>query len=517
MTLKRLAILITILLSAGPAFAVDRVRTTNGVVEGRGVQRSGVRIFRGIPFAQPPVGELRWREPQPLQNWKGVKQAVDFGPRCMQAPIFDDMRFRSNGMSEDCLYLNVWTPARSDRQRLPVLVYFYGGGFVTGDSSEPRYDGESMARKGIVVVTVNYRLGVFGFMAHPELTKEASYKASGNYGLLDQNAALRWVQQNITNFGGDPKRVTIGGESAGSVSVSAQMASPLSKNLIAGAIGESGAITGTLSAVPLAKGEEAGSNFTASLGLQSLAALRAVAAQELLEPASKGGWASIGRFPIVTDGYFFPVNPATLYGEGRQARVPLLAGWNSEEVGWQALLGREEATPENYRKALEKLYGARAEEALKHYPGATREEVIQSATDLASDRFIAYSTWNWIELHGKTSGARVYRYLYARPRPAARAGGPPPARGAVHSAEIEYALGNLAVNDVYAWTDDDYRVSATMQDYFANFIKKADPNGPGLPEWPVARVMRLDVQSRAESDTTRARYLFLDKFLSPLP
>ena len=295
------------------------------------------------------------------------------------------------------------------------------------------------------------------------------------------------------------------------------MASPLSKKLIAGAIGESGAITGTLSAVPLAKAEEEGSKFAASLGAQSIAALRAMPAQQILEPASKGGWASIGRFPIVTDGYFFPANPAALYAEGRQAHVPLLAGWNSEESGWQALLGREEPTPENYRKVLEKLYGARADEALKLYPATTRAEVIQSATDMAGDRFIAYSTWKWAELHGKTSGARVYRYFYTRPRPAARAGGSPPARGATHSAEIEYALGNLAVNDVYAWTDDDYRVSATMQDYFANFIKKADPNGPGLPEWPVTRVMRIDVQSRAEPDTTRARYLFLDQFLKPNP
>jgi para-nitrobenzyl esterase len=513
MTIKRLAFLVAILLSAVPAFAVDQVRTANGVVEGRGVQRSGVRIFRGIPFAQPPVGKLRWREPQPLQNWKGARQAVDFGPRCMQAPIFDDMRFRSNGMSEDCLYLNVWTPAKSNRERLPVLVYFYGGGFVSGDSSEPRYDGESMATKGIVVVTVNYRLGVFGFMAHPELTRESPHKASGNCGLLDQNAALRWVQQNIASFGGDPKRVTIGGESAGSVSVSAQMASPLSKKLIAGAIGESGAITGTLSAIPLVKAEEQGSKFGASLGAHSIAALRAMTAEQILEPASKGGWASVGRFSLAIDGYFLPVEPSTIYAEGKQAPVPLLAGWNSEELGWQALLGRDEPTPENYKKVLEKLYGARADEVLKHYPGTTREEVIQSATDLAGDRFIAYSTWKWSELHRK-SGARVYRYLYARPRPAGRAGGPPPARGAVHSAEIEYALGNLAVNDVYAWTDDDYRVSATMQEYFANFIKKADPNGPGLPEWSVAQVMRLDVQSRAEPDATRPRYLFLDQLLS---
>ena len=523
--MKLIFLTIIFLTAAGVAFAADQVRTANGVVEGRGRQRSGVRIFRGIPFAQPPMGELRWREPQPVQNWNGVRPAVDFGPRCMQAPIFDDMRFRSNGMSEDCLYLNVWTPARSNRQRLPVLVYFYGGGFVTGDSSEPRYDGESMAAKGIVVVTVNYRLGVFGFLAHPLLTRESPHKASGNYGLLDQNAALRWVQQNISNFGGDPRRVTIGGESAGSISVSAQMASPMSKDLIAGAIGESGAITGTLSAVTLAKGEEAGSKFTASLGVQSIAALRAMPAEQILEPASKGGWASVGRFPIVRDGYFFPANPATLYGQGLQAHVPLLAGWNSEELGWQALLGRDEPTPENYRKVLEKLYGARAGEVLKHYPGTTREEVIQSATDLAGDRFIAYSTWNWMEYHTHGTSAPVYRYLYTHPRPAARGQNAPAARGAVHSAEIEYALGNLKLSeDVYPWTGDDYRVSTTMQNYFANFIKKGDPNGRGLPEWPAIRgvhgpirVMRLDVKSRAEPETGRARYWFLDRFLRPLP
>src|ERR1041384_4259583 len=298
------AFLIALLLSvAGITSAADQVRTANGVVEGRGRQRSGVRLFRGIPFAQPPTGDWRWREPQPVQNWEGVRQAVDFGPRCMQAPIFNDMRFRSNGVSEDCLYLNVWTPAKSNRERLPVLVYFYGGGFVSGDSSEPRYDGESMAAKGIVVVTVNYRLGIFGFMAHPELTRETSYKASGNYGLLDQSAALRWVQKNIASFGGDPKRVTIGGESAGSVSVSAQMASPLSKNLIAGAIGESGSITGTLSAIPLPQAEAAGVKFAAELNAPTLAALRALGTQQVFEAATRGGFASIGRFPITIDGY----------------------------------------------------------------------------------------------------------------------------------------------------------------------------------------------------------------------
>lgn len=515
----RLIILIVIFLnSAAFTTAADVAQTSNGTIDGAGVQTSGVRIFRGVPFAQPPIDDLRWREPQPVKNWKGVRPAREFGPRCMQARIFDDMVFRSNGVSEDCLYLNVWTPARSNRERLPVLVYFYGGGFVTGDSSEPRYDGESIATKGIVVVTVNYRLGVFGFLAHPELTKESPHKASGNYGLLDQSAALRWVQQNIASFGGDPKHVTIAGESAGSVSVSAQMASPLSKDLIAAAIGESGAITGTLSAVPLAKAEADGSKFGTTLGANSLAAMRAIPSQQVLDEASKGGFASIGRFSITVDGYFFPADPATIFAAGKQARVPLLAGWNSEEAGWQALLGNDEPTQENYRKALAKFYGTRADDVMRVYSASTRDEVMQAATDLASDRMIAYSTWKWIDLQLNTSGARVYRYFYARPRPAPRTGNGWVARGAAHSAEIEYALGNLDVNNVYAWTPDDYKVSKTMQSYFANFIKKFDPNGPGLPQWPTirdGRVMRIDVESHAVSDQTRPRYLFLDQLNNP--
>ena len=314
----------------------NRVQTANGVVEGTTDQSSGIRTFKGIPFAAPPVGDLRWKPPQPVENWEGVRQADRFGPRAMQLPLFGDMGFRSNGISEDCLYLNVWTPAQSDEDRLPVLVYFYGGGTLAGDGSEPRYDGESMARRGIVALTVNYRLTVFGFLAHPELTEESPHHASGNYGYMDQSAALRWVQRNIAAFGGDPARVTIAGESAGSISVSAQMVSPWSKALIAGAIGESGAlIEPTLAPVSLAKAEQDGVEFAASAGATSLAALRALPASQLLRATAQPG--SMRFFYGVVDGYFFPKLPVESLAAGEQAHVPLLLGWNSEEMNYQGV------------------------------------------------------------------------------------------------------------------------------------------------------------------------------------
>jgi len=502
----------TVLVSG--AYAQDRVKIANGTLEG--TSSKGIRSFKGIPFAAPPVGDLRWKPPQPVKNWKGVRKADQFGPRAMQRSIFGDMIFRASGTSEDCLYLNVWTPAKLAKEKLPVLVYFYGGGFVAGDGSEPRYDGESMARKGIVAVTVNYRLGIFGFFAHPELTKESPHHASGNYGLLDQYAALQWVQRNIAAFGGDPRRVTIAGESAGSISVSAQMASPLSKKLFAGAIGESGSILGTLSAMPLEEAEQSSVKFAAGLGISeapSLAALRAMSAEQLLEATAKPG---VPWFRPTVDGYFFPKPPPAIFAAGEQACVPLLAGSNSEESGYRGVLGRAEPTVENYRKALERLYPGKAEEVFRLYPAANETEVMDAAQDLAGDRFIALSTWKWINTATKTCNRPTYYYLYCRPRPAMKGGsgkGPRP-RGAVHSAEIEYALGNLDYNKVYAWTPDDYRVSKVMQEYFANFIKTGNPNGSGLPNWPEFRKgqrMIIDVNTRAEPDKVRARYEFLDR------
>ena len=445
----------------------------------------------------------------------------------MQRPIFSDMMFRSNGVSEDCLYLNVWTPARSAADKLPVLVYFYGGGLMAGDGSEFRYDGESMARRGIVAITVNYRLSVFGFFAHPELTKESPHHASGNYGLLDQYAALRWVQKNIAAFGGDPTRVTIAGESAGSFSVSAQMASPLSKDLFAGAIGESGSLLGFQPPTSLTEAEKMGLQFAASLGAKSLAELRAMSASAILEATAKP---NAGHFPVDIDGYFFPGSPVDIFTAGQQAKVPLLVGWNSEEGNYHSILGKDPATKENFETAVKKLSADHAAGLLKVYQAVTDADVQQVGTDMASDKFIGFSTWRWSDLQSQTGERPVYRYMYEHPRPAMRtttgdataAGGTAPTaeqekRGAVHSSEIEYALGNLPTNLAYNWQPDDYAVSAILQDYFANFIKTGDPNGLGLPAWPAvksgtaAQVMHIDVKTAVQTEQHRDRYLFLEQ------
>ena len=530
------------LVLAGQALAADQVRIANGVIESTTAPKDGVRSFKGIPFAQPPVGDQRWREPQAVKDWAGVRNADKFGPRCMQrtGPTADYW-FRSNGMSEDCLYLNVWTSAKAGSEKLPVLVYVFGGGFQNGDGSEPRYDGESMARKGMVAVTINYRTNVFGFFSHPELTRESPKHASGNYGLLDQVAALRWVRQNIAAFGGDPKRVTVAGESAGSLSVSALMASPLSRDLMAGAIGESGALISTLPPRAPAETEEDGRRFGETAGAPTLAALRALSAEKLQEilatatdpSAGRGGPGAASaprlRFSANLDGYFLPKTLTQIYEAGEQAKIPLLAGSNSEEMPARVVLGQNEPTPEGFAEAVRKIYGESAEPVLKVYAPKTKDEVLQAATDLASARFIALGTWKWTELQMKNGGKPVYRYLYTRvrprylgmpgqppPAPPEGAPAPPPPRGAAHSAEIQYAMGNLDLDTRYVWEPDDRKVSEAMQAYFANFIKTGDPNGPGLPRWPAYDAatkyqrMRIDVAPAAEPETDRARYEVLD-------
>ncbi|MCB9148873.1 MAG: carboxylesterase family protein [Caldilineaceae bacterium] len=512
------------------------IKIANGKLAGSLDATTGIHSFKGIPFAAPPVGALRWQAPQPVQPWTGTLDATHFGPRAMQLPVFGDMNFRANGVSEDCLYLNVWSPEPATDAKLPVLVYFYGGGFIAGDGSEPRYDGAALAQRGIVTVTANYRLNIFGFFAHPELSAESPHGGSGNYGFLDQSAALRWVHENITAFGGDPQRVTIAGESAGSISVSAQMVSPLSKELIAGAIGSSGGI-GALAPRPQAAAEKAGLAFAQKVGAPSLAALRALSAENLLAATKEMG---VPDFVGVIDGYFFPKPPTAMFAAGEQAHVPLLVGWNSEEMNYRALFGERAPTPENYAAVARELYGDQADALLKLYPGATMEQVEQSATALAGDRFLVYSTWQWAEAQ-RNAGCPVYRYYYAHPRPpmapemgnavAGLAGGVirdpdadaaavtmPPAKGAVHSADIEYAMGNLATNLVYVWTAEDEQISELMQGYYANFVKTGNPNGPGLPAWPRAdegpemHYMVWDVEPRVEVDQHRARYAFHAQF-----
>ncbi len=511
------------------------VQTTieNGVIEGSYDTKSGIQTYFGVPFAKPPVGDLRWKAPQPADNWTGVKVTKKFSARPMQKIVFGDMNSRSDGLSEDCLYLNVWTPAKRNTKDLPVLLYYYGGGNSAGDGSEPRYDGESMAKKGIVVVTCNYRLNVFGFLAHPELSAEASYKASGNYGMLDQAAALKWVKQNIAAFGGDPRKITLAGESAGSIAVSMQMASPLSRGFIAGAIGESGAgITPTMAPVPLADGEKMGIDFLKKAGVASIKQLRALSARDVYEIFDE---TKMFGLPIVIDGYFLPKTLPQIFMAKEQAQVPLLLGWNSAEIPGQAFMQGQAYKDENYIARVKKEYPVDFEEVMRLYPHGSEKEIELSATALAADRFISYSTWKWFDLHRNNSQQPVYRYLYSKIRPAlvdnsmasALAGGTvkkeaaspaPKAVGAPHACEIEYCMGNLDRIKEYAWTADDYKVSETMLNYFANFIKTGNPNGTKLPEWPVAKtgdatppVMVLDTESKAEKAMNDARYEFMDK------
>lgn len=497
--------------------AAEVVQTDKGAVQGTTSTDSKVRIFEGIPFAAPPVGDLRWKAPQPVASWSGVRKATEFGARCMQTNVFGDMVFRDKGPSEDCLYLNVWTPAKSADANLPVMVWVYGGGFVAGAASEPRQDGEELAKKGVVVVSMNYRLGIFGFFALPELAKESGHNAAGNYGLLDQVAALQWVQRNIAAFGGDPKNVTIFGESAGSFSVSALMASPLSKDLIHRAIGESGAFFGgTLAAKSLAESEQAGAKFARqSLGTDSLAALRAKPADDLLK-STKGG-ANAFRFGPNIDGYFLPESVPAIYASGKQAHVALLAGWNADEGSYHSIFRKEAATPQNFANWAHTRFGDKAEEVLKLYAANNDEQAKRAAQDLAGDQFIAFSTWKWLQMQLETGGSPVYRYKFEDAPPLPSDGSETESRGAYHSAEIEFVFEALPSKKL-PWRPEDRKLSDEMSSYWTNFAKRGDPNGDHLPKWPRYdkqdgyQVMHLSANSHAAPAQHMARYEFLDKW-----
>ncbi len=500
------------LLVAAAAFAADQVKVDGGVIEGTVGTDTAVRVFKGVPFAAPPVGELRWKEPQPVTAWAGVRKADEWGTRCMQGNMFGGpLISREKQMGEDCLYLNVWTTAKSAKEKRPVLVIFHGGGFAAGSSSEPRTDGEWMAKQGIVVVVPNYRLGVFGFLAHPELTKESGGHGSGNYGMLDQAAALNWVQRNIAAFGGDPHNVTINGESAGSMSVSALMASPLTRHLFQKAIGESGAFfispSRGMSEKTLPDKEQDGVKFAASVGAKSLAELRSKPAADLLAAVMKtGGW---GYSPGL-DGYFLPERVAEVYAAGKQSKIPLLAGWNSSELGFTITMNSQKPNTKSFPEQLKKQFGDKADAAARVYPASTDDEAMQSAADLASDLFISYSTWKWIEVHAKTGHAPVYRYQFDRVVPDPKV---PKSFGAAHAVDIEYAF-NVLDSKKANWQPEDRQTALTMASAFANFVKTGNPNGPGVPKWPefgkTHQVMHLDAVSKAVPEQNRARYEFLD-------
>lgn len=503
------------LIHAPAAQAADqlKVKISQGKVEGKLSTDGQIREFLGIPYAAPPVGPLRWKPPQPAPKWHGVRSATTFGNRCIQSSGYPDMIFRDAGPSEDCLTLNVWTPAKSHQPLLPVMVWIYGGGFKSGGTSEARQDGENLAHKGVLVVSMNYRLGIFGFFSTRQLAKESPQHAAGNYGLMDQTAAMRWVNENIAKFGGDPKNVTIFGESAGSFSVSAQMASPLAQGLFSHAIGESGGAFSrtSLTFPPLEESENRDEQFAqASFGKTDLSALRAVSADDLVKAATSKA-PGVPRFEPNVDGLFLPESVPSIFAEGKQAHVPLLAGWNRDEEAPQ----KDPATVESLHALAEKDFGAQADEFLKVYAATDDEEAERAAIDYSSDRFIAFSTWAWLEAQVKTGNAPVYRYYFALGSP----GDPnhPASLGAFHSDDIEYVFGNLDSRKGAKWRPEDYKLSELIQSYWTNFSKTGDPNGSGLPKWPTYdsaggwQVMHLSATPEAKPDQHRDRYLFLDQ------
>lgn len=480
-----------------------------------GKQDGDVRAFLGIPYAAPPVGPLRWKPPMPLMPWSGVRQTTAFGSHCMQPTIYKDMIFRDPGISEDCLTLNIWTPAKDKHAKLPVMVWIYGGGFLAGGSSEPRQDGANLAGKnGVIVVSMNYRLGIFGFFAYADLAAESPVHAAGNYGLMDQLAAIRWVHDNIKNFGGDPKNVTIFGESAGSFSVSSQMASPLAKGLFQHAIGESGAafFSAGLAYKPLADVEKQDQQFAERLfSAPSLEQLRAFPAQRLLEESMKP--VAEGRplrFAPDIDGYFLPQSVPDIFAAGKQNDVPLLAGWNRDEGGIDLKM-----TLDTWKAQVAKVFADHAAEALALYPASTDAEAVRAAANYAGDRFIAFSTWKWLEAQTQTGKQPVYRYRFDLPAPLDP--NHPQGDVAYHSSEIPYVFGTLDLLQGFAWRPEDRKLSEQMQKYWTDFARSGNPNAGDLPQWPAYaassgwEVMHLDSEPHADKDDSRERYLFLDR------
>ncbi len=485
------------------------VKTAQGKVRGKAINGGKVKAFLGLPYAAPPTGDLRWRAPEPAVKWKGVRDATKFGDRCQQASVFQDMVFQDEGPSEDCLYLNVYAPTSATAEsKLPVMFWIHGGGFSTGSASEPRHNGDFLPLKGVVLVTINYRLGVFGFLATTELAQEGGGHA-GNYALMDMVAALGWVKDNIAKFGGDPANVTIFGESAGSMAVSTLMASPMAQGLFAKGIGESGSgLLATIGGGPLADAEKAGDAWMELAGAKSLKDLRTMTAEEVLKAAGKMG--TTGFAPII-DGKVLNEAVADTYAAGRQAHVPLLAGWNRDDQSSMALSIDMGVTAQKWKAFAAQRFGDRAVEFLKLYEGNTDEQAQRAAIDYGSDAFIAYGTWKWIEAHARTGAALVYRYHLELASPPSKFH---PGSFAFHSDDIEYVFGTLDTRPGCVWRPEDRKLSDQMMSYWTNFARTGDPNGPGLPAWPrydkTGDVIHLDATITARPDTVRARYEFLE-------
>jgi para-nitrobenzyl esterase len=500
------AILLSAAASAEPASADPSILQIGpGKIRGKLIRDGSVRAYLGVPYAAPPIGSLRWAPPQPAAPWKGVLNADQYGHRCIQTEVFDDMVFQDASPSEDCLSLNVFVAADvKNGAKLPVMFWIHGGGYAGGGSSEPRHNGDFLPTQGVVLVTINYRLGVFGFLTLPQLTEEQG-GSSGNYGLMDMVAALHWVKSNIAAFGGDPNKVTIFGESAGSFAVSTLMAVPAAHGLFRSAIGESGAVLAKNAYAYEsleARGPKDGKLFKA-LAVKTLAQARALPAADIVAAASK---AQLGRFRPVIDGRFLVEPIATTYAAGRQMHVPLLAGFNRDEAG----LAETRTTAERWRAAANKRFGDKAAEFLALYPSSTDAELNRSAADFARDSFIAYGTWKWMELHRKTGSSPIYRYRFDLAAPPSRFH-PEPA--AFHSDEIEYVFGTLDTRPGAVWRDSDRKLSGQIMSYWTNFAKTGDPNGPGLPPWPKYAegnpVLHLDAAISVQPDEQRPRYQFL--------
>ncbi len=507
--MKRLTLFLTLL--SLTAFAQSPVvKTENGQIEGT-INRAGdVRIFRGVPFAAPPVGNLRWKSPQPVANWTGIRKCQAFGPSPMQGKPVPFMYWSSEFLipeapiSEDCLYLNVWTGAKSATEKRPVIVYIPGGGFRSGGGACPIYDGESMAKKGVVFVTINYRLGVFGFLAHPELTQESGYHASGNYAILDMIAALRWVQKNIAALGGDPANVTIAGQSAGAFAVNFLTASPLAKGLFQRAIAESGGSFVTSPIRPnitLEGAEKQGVAFAKSLNANSLSELRAKSADELLK--TNGGLSA----PI-TDGYVVPESIYEIYANGHQNDVPLIVGWNEEDR-----VSGPPAKAEAFREQVKKRFGDKADAYLKVYPAQTDSEAAQSQLASSRDESFGIQDYTWATMQAKTGKAPVYVYNFNRKLPASS---PETQFGAFHSGEIVYAYDNLHTLN-RPWEPVDQKLATTMSSYWVNFAKTGNPNGKNVPNWPAYRpttenVIILDKMIESKPLPTKPQLAFWEEY-----